>query len=135
MNKTRVLEIAQAIENDPDHYDQRSGNQCIGGFCRKALKAKGMLAPNGIISYDQAAKLYLDLEGLELPQLVSGHPLYIEASNISRTPTAREAAYTLRHLAETGKVDWQEGAAAAKRASVIDELRSIDVPVKVLEDA
>jgi hypothetical protein len=119
MNKTKILAVADAIEshsipdlgfnmatyctqNDrPDH--DRSGHNCgttacIGGWAIATEKSKDALLEMtyGPAIFDLARKiLELDTElGKKLMIYYTGSPTSVQAANC------------LRHLAETGEVDW-----------------------------
>ena len=108
MNKENILELAEHIERlDPEEYDQRvlahdcGTPACIAGHAAYLLSGMSLYPSTGIIE----AKAWLGLSSIEADCLFDSMPFGAEPG-IS-APTPQDAAATLRHLAETGEVDWR----------------------------
>ena len=112
MNTNEILDLADYMEAlSPEKYDQAfwfhgcNTPSCIAGHCvsRKGWKKIGIgVVKKGekIGSVNKTAGDILGLEKELADRLFTSLP-YIEG-----TPTPLDAAATLRHLAETGEVDW-----------------------------
>ena len=109
MNTDHILKLAEHIEQlDPSEYDQsqlehpRCGTPaCIAGHAVWLAGWWGRL-PTGFGAQIDFAKDWLGLSQAERYALFSAHP-----DGLDDPPTAQDAAATLRHLAETGEVDWR----------------------------
>ena len=109
MNKERILELADLIEKQPHtEIDADSGfnmldfnhlcgtPSCIAGWA--------VFQSNGNLEYvnSEEARIALGLNRLQCEDL-----FFAWSSNLSLEDiTPAHAAFTLRHLAETGVVDW-----------------------------
>ena len=111
MNKERILELADVIEKvplaghvlinegpkEPDHFNMIEWHcgscACIGGWAEHIWKDEDNAAGALGLSYMQEARLFFmrDYRG--------------KTAMLSVTPS--QAASCLRHLAETGIVDWE----------------------------
>ena len=106
MNRTNILQLANYIEQlEPKEYDQ----SCFVHDCgTPACIAGHAIDLAGQWSYNAAVWDAVEWLGLDNDQ---GHALFdpIPLSPDDKDPTTQDAAATLRHLAETGEVDWSKG--------------------------
>ena len=115
MNKENVLKLAAHMEGlDPHRYNQRLLASCGTPSCIAGHAA--YLAgywdnydrfehdhPKWSMFYLSLARHWLDLNFSDSQRLFTAYPLEDE----EWTPTLQDAAWTLRHLAETREVRWQ----------------------------
>ena len=111
MNKANILKLAAYIESlPPGKYDQRiswkpcGSPSCIAGH---ATFLAGQKIPIGLQrerSTCEAASKWLGIKEPESSALFTEEPYYGDGN---RTPTPQDAAWTLRHLAETSSVVWR----------------------------
>ena len=119
MNKNNVLKLAKVVEKSTT-YDQRlyahvcGTPACIAGHAALLAEPDGQLvAPtercgahfkfsDGEIGYiSETAQTWLGLEEWPAAELFDPHPL-----GEDEDATSAQAGQVLRHLAETGEVDW-----------------------------
>ena len=107
MNKGNILKLAEYMENlRPEEYDQRYSEHPRGPHCGTPACIAGHAAwLAGQWSYEgtiEDAKEWLGITWDHANGLFDSAPYVGE----DLTPTPQDAARTLRHLAETGEVDW-----------------------------
>ena len=113
MNKANVLKLAEYIEGlEPEQYDQRHVAHPHGSLCGTPACIAGhaaWLVGNWCRwgSRTFSARVWLDLSSFQADCLFDSMPFgpFGTEPDIS-APTPQDAAATLRHLAETGEVDW-----------------------------
>ena len=104
MHKTNILKLAEHIEtlSSKDYtqelYVSCNSPRCIAGHA-VALAERGSLPMDWDIARCKA-KAWLGLSEDRARLLFTVYPL------LDTEPSAQDAAATLRHLAETGEVDW-----------------------------
>lgn len=117
MNRENILKVADAIESHsipdlgfnmslwidrkPGPEDDRSGHNCgttacIAGWAVAVMNG-GVIPEVGVPIQDDAEKYF----GLNW---TDGEDLFVNW--VGKSPTPAEAVIVLRHLAETGEVDW-----------------------------
>ena len=110
MNKANILKLADHIEGlDLEEYDQSvfahdcGTPACIAGH---AVFLAGQWDQASVSRVARLARRWLGLQRSDAESasvvLFDSHPLHPD-----ETPSPQEAAATLRHLAETGEVDWR----------------------------
>ena len=111
MNKANILKLADHIENlKPEEYDQSVFAHDCGAPACIAGHAVFLAESWDQVSEDEEsehltpclASCWLGLQMPEAHELFDSDPVHLD-----KTPTTQDAARTLRHLAETGKVDWR----------------------------
>ena len=113
MNTENILKLAEYIEGlEPKEYDQRYVDHPTGPHCGTPACIAGHAAYlSGMSIYPGAgmfeAKAWLRLSSFQADCLFDSMPFgpFGTEPDIS-APTPQDAAATLRHLAETGEVDW-----------------------------
>ena len=115
MSIENVLKLAEHIDGlDPQQYNQRllascGTPSCIAGHAVYLAGYWGAYGPeeNGNPEWTRKnlgfAANWLGLNFSDSQRLFTAYPLKDE----EWTPTPQDAAWTLRHLAETGEVVWQ----------------------------
>ena len=115
MNQENILKLAEYMEGlEPSQYNQRlvvncGTPSCIAGhaaYLAGYLKEYDRFEhdhPKWSLFYLGLARHWLGLNFSDSQHLFSAYPLEDE----EWTPTLQDAAWTLRHLAETGEVVWQ----------------------------
>lgn len=123
-NRNRlILDLAEGIEKNAERFDMRfSFNECgspacIAGWTLYYCEGRGKswrMAQRSYMDLRDEASEYLNLTPAQAIRLFT--PIeskdYFDHRAKQGTPrhiTPHHAAGTLRHLAETGKVDWQNG--------------------------
>ena len=112
MNKKRILELAEYIENsgtyDQAFYFHSCGTPgCIAGHAAALFKPENN-SPY-YIHYSEIGKKILGLNLVDSVELFDPEPYKDELDefNFYREPTAKDAAAVLRNLADTGIVNWR----------------------------
>lgn len=122
MNKERILALADLIEKQPHQpeFDATSGFDmscthrdcgtpaCIAGWALWEAQGRpeSLVEPPGLWGIENNAATYLGLSVPEVSQ-PSGYPLFYPPETYKYEGiTPAQAASCLRHLAETGEVDW-----------------------------
>lgn len=110
MNKDRILELADHIEKS-ETYDQRTWFHtcgtpaCIAGHAAMLFAADKLLQM-GHMKCPDIAQNELGLSWIKSQRLFDGSPLgFTEDEGFIKVSSAH-AVKVLRHLAETGEVDW-----------------------------
>lgn len=111
MNKENILKLADHIERlDPMEYDQSKfvygcgTPSCIAGWALwfvRPWEGRG-----DVVAFEtgvEIAEKWLGISSSTARILFSAHPY----ASLDDAPSPQEAAVTLRHLAETGEVDWR----------------------------
>ena len=111
MNKANILKLAEHLDTlSCEHFDQEcfaycGSPSCVAGHA-VSLSGQWLVRVNGRSLLDgegiAVAREWLDLTFQQSNELFAAHPYGVLAENVS----ARDAAATLRHLAETGEVVW-----------------------------
>ena len=111
MNRERILQLADYIEGSESYKQSSWFNSCgtpgcIAGHAvvmKEKYEGFDKLYPNNPPKkhFAKTAQKFLDLSDKQSLYLFDGYPF-----NFGYRPTGRDAAKTLRYLAETGEVFW-----------------------------
>lgn len=118
LRKERLLALAKVIEQQPHVIGPAPGGFSMAAFFHPCgapsdiagfaalLSCKGVLPPDFASGWDamKLARDYLGLDAYEAEILFRPNERVIGETWLTITPA--QAAQTLRHLAETGSVDW-----------------------------
>ena len=118
MNTGNLNMLAEIVRNS-DTYEQRwyrhrcGTPACIAGHACAAASMGGVLPEEGLLIYSAAVD-WLAIDEETAASLFNAFPLMDREEKPEGLATNEEAAEVLRHLAETGNVDWHRARSALR---------------------